>query len=113
LPEAQRRAAKIENMKSVLKSEESSGRRLETLIFLREYLKDNPAELRDVYVSLLKDERDDIRRISLVSLIPLLKDNPEKLRNIAISMQDDEDRVVQKLVAKILRQVESNKEGNK
>jgi len=112
LPEAQRQAAKIENMKRRLK-DENSGRRLEALMRLIEYLKDDPAELRNIAISMLEDERDNIRAVALSALIPLLKDNPEELRNIAISMQDDEDRRVQKVVAKILRQVESNKKGNK
>jgi len=110
LLEAERRAAKIESMKSALKNEDSSGRRLETLIHLREFLKDDPAQLRDIAVSMLEDERDDIRRVSLFTLISLLKDNPEELRNIAISMQDDEDPIVQKMVAKILQRIESKKE---
>ena len=110
LPAAERQAAKIESMKSALRNEDSSGRRLEILIHLREFLKDDPAQLRDIAVSMLEDERDDIRRVSLFTLTSLLKDNPEDLRNIAISMQDDEDPIVQKMVTKILQRIESKKE---
>jgi len=108
LPEAQRQAARIENLKKRLK-DENSGRRLEALILLdKEYLKDKPAELRDIAVSMLEDQRDDIRRLALFILNRVLKDNPEELRKIATSLLDDEDPMVQQMVAKILRQVESN-----
>ena len=110
LPEAERRAAKIESMKSALKNEDSSGRRLEILIHLKEFLEDDPAQLRNIALSMLDDEGDDIRRVSLSALNSLLKDNPEELRNIAISMQDDEDPIVQRMVAKILQRIESKKE---
>jgi len=109
LPKAQRQVAEIENLKKRLKDKDSSGNRLEALLILREYLKDNPTELKEIAASMLEDERDDIRRVALFTLIPLLKDNPEELRKVATSMQDDEDPMVQKMAARILRQVESEK----
>ena len=76
---------------------------------LMEHLKDDPAELKEIAVSLLKDERDNIRAVALSILTIVLKDNPEELRNIAASMQDDEDAKIQKMVDKILRQMELKK----
>jgi len=107
LPKAQRQAARIENLKKRLKHE-NSGRRLGALVTLRELLKDDPAQLREVMVSVLKDDRDDIRAVALNILAGVLKYNPEELRKIAVSMQDDKDPKIQKMAAKILRQVDSN-----
>jgi hypothetical protein len=106
LTDAQRQAAKIENLKKRLK-DENSGRRLEALVTLRELLKDNAAELKTISISMLGDDRNDIRRVALVILRTLLKDNPEELKNIANSMQNDEDRAVQSLVTNILKEVET------
>jgi len=112
LTAAERQAAEIESMKRWLKGKDR-GRRMRAIVALNEYLKDNPAEKREIAISILGAEDPDVRAWALVTLISLLKDNPEKLRQIALSMQDDEDRMVQYMVAKILRRVESNKEGNK
>ena len=109
LPEAERQEVEIEGLKKWLKGEDR-GRKIRAFLTLREYLKDNPDEIIRVAISMLEDENHDIRAMGLHTLIPLLKDNPEKLRNIATSMQDDEDRMVQYMVAKILKDIESKKE---
>lgn len=108
LPEAQRQAARIENLKKRLKHE-NSGRRLGTFVELIEHLKNDPAQLKEVAASMLDDERGNTRAVALSVLIRLLKDNPDELRKIAASMQDDEDPLVQNMIAKILRQIESEK----
>lgn len=112
LTAAERRVAKIENMKRRLKGDDR-GRKLEALVTLREYLKDNPDEMRKIAISILEDEHYNVRFLAFGTLIPLLKDNPEKLRHIATSMLDDEDPRIQRMAARILRRIESKKEGNK
>jgi len=109
LSEAQRQKAQIENMKKRL-LDEDSGRRLQALMMLIEYLKDDPAELKEVAALMLNDERDTIRALALNILRTLLKDNPEGLRDIATSMQYDGSPKVQRMVEKILKQDKSNKE---
>ena len=67
LPEAQRQLAKIESLKKRTK-DKNSGRRLEALIRLMEYLKDDPAQLGEVATSMLNDERPDIQKLAAVIL---------------------------------------------
>ena len=110
LTAAERRVAKIETMKKWLKGK-NRGRKLEAFLNLRTYLKDKPAEMREIAISMLEDENHNIRGAGLHTLIQLLKDNPTQLRSIAASMQDDEDPLVRKMAAGILRRLESKKEG--
>ncbi len=112
LTAAERRVAKIEGLKRRLKGKDR-GRKLEALVTLREYLKDKPDEMRKIAISILEDEHYNVRFLAFGTLIPLLKDNPEKLRHIATSMLDDEDPRIQRMAARILRRIESKKEGNK
>ncbi|MBN2181413.1 MAG: hypothetical protein JW715_05830 [Sedimentisphaerales bacterium] len=63
LPEAERKLAKIESIKNILKSEASVGRKSKALIDLKEYLKDDPAQLKEILTSLQNDKEPDIRRL--------------------------------------------------
>ena len=109
LPAAERQAAKIEVLKRRLKGKDR-GAKLEALVRLREYLKDNPDEMREIAVSLLKDEHYSVRFWAFGTLIPLLRDNPEQLRHIATCMLNDEDSRIQSVAARVLQRIEPKKE---